>query len=358
MKKALLILFTISILLVLGSCGNTMLNSVKTEDEIKSDLEQRIEMYSTYPMQIQNVSILRRQTNSEEKKDIVYVSVDSTSDFVSRTDCWIIEYGYYDDIGWDYNNIDTYYDGDTSFTIINGPSEDTINSWFETFNLESGELPYSEWTVDSIDIFDTSATVSCTAKSSYTLPGLGVEVNNEEVVEINFSLLDYGTYWDSSIDESNYFSGVSKVTFSSPISATLYGDYPNATTSSTGDEEYKFEIKSIDITYENSIPSIILDADCEAYRFVSYGSKYKNSWNNFVFTSDNLSILRDKIYIGGSYTCDFAKTIFSYYGFERDVEAWYDYDYEVEESTINNTFAIILSPDSSQFNIWPFTFTA
>lgn len=288
------------------------MNALKSEEDIKSDLEKNEYMYSDCPVQIKNVSIIRRQTDKDAKTDTIYVSVESETKYAQRTDSWIVEYGYYDDIGWDYNSHEFYPDGEVSCEIKNGPNSEDVDSWFKMFNDSQPSFPYTDWSIESVDFNDSNATVVCTATSGYSIPDMEVNLTNKENVEIYFWIGDYGAWWDCGTYDENYYSEVTDVSFSKPISATLNGHrdwivspWFRDESAEPDDSNYKLDISSIDISNSDGFVCSI-NATCEAYEYVDSNNfdGYSQYWNCHDFIATDVDVDRYAIIIDGVCTDD------------------------------------------------------
>ncbi len=100
-KKLTLLLVAVLILTVFSSCGTL---PVKNEEEIKNDLSTNKYILSNYSdYTVENVSIVKRQTDIDEKTDVVYVEAmllceNETGKIEGNIDL-ILQYGLYDN-GW------------------------------------------------------------------------------------------------------------------------------------------------------------------------------------------------------------------------------------------------------------------
>lgn len=102
MKRTSTLLLIIALIItVFNSCGTT---TVKNEEEIKSDLSTNKYILSNYSgYTVENVSVVKRQTDIDEKTDVVYVEAmllyeNETGKIEGNIDL-ILQYGLYDN-GW------------------------------------------------------------------------------------------------------------------------------------------------------------------------------------------------------------------------------------------------------------------
>lgn len=117
-KVAILNSCFIILIMMLAGCGK----AVKNETEIKADLQNHTEFYSEQDVVIQNLSIIKRQTNKKEKTDVVYVDVDVSNDAVKGQLSYVLSYNLYDE-GWILDNVSRYSDGKWNFTALKGPEQ-------------------------------------------------------------------------------------------------------------------------------------------------------------------------------------------------------------------------------------------
>lgn len=97
MKKKSIVLFLL-ICCALLLCGCTS-QAVKTEKEILADMQERKLPEECEGAAISGIEILKRQTNQEDKQDIVYVTVQAESENAKLVRSYKLEYNLYDD-GW------------------------------------------------------------------------------------------------------------------------------------------------------------------------------------------------------------------------------------------------------------------
>lgn len=111
-QTIILVLLCMSLSLILAGCG------VKPPEaeQIKEDLVgKKIYIYGDSFMggstltiskeQLEKVKIVKRQTNKEEKKDLVFVSVEIKNDYITYYGNLSLEYNLYDDKGWVLDNV-------------------------------------------------------------------------------------------------------------------------------------------------------------------------------------------------------------------------------------------------------------
>lgn len=96
--------------LMLTGCGKT----VKSEDQMIEDLYNNPNFYSQQKVTIENLSIIKRQTDKHEKKDIVFVTLKVGNDAVEGKISYILNYNLYDE-GWILDDVSIYPEGEWEF---------------------------------------------------------------------------------------------------------------------------------------------------------------------------------------------------------------------------------------------------
>lgn len=90
------IIFLILVCLLLAGCGM----QVKEEKQISEDILQQSILPGGGGAQINNLEILRRQTNKDDKQDLVFVRVDGEFRDLEFTCQYELTYEFYDEGGW------------------------------------------------------------------------------------------------------------------------------------------------------------------------------------------------------------------------------------------------------------------
>jgi len=127
-KLFLLLLVLFSTTVTFGGCSSEP--SAKSENEIKEDIATFDNLLIT-SMDDRTFTFEKRQTNTEEKNDKVWVSVDARDEIANYQSSYEIEYRLYND-DWKLENINV---TDRQLFPVNG-TEGYINSW----SKESGWL--------------------------------------------------------------------------------------------------------------------------------------------------------------------------------------------------------------------------
>lgn len=159
MKRRTLFLGVLMLLcaILLAGCGGP---AIKTEDEILTDIQDGGYMnqmaVSNDPIEtISSMEILKRQTNREDKTDIVYVTAQADTEKVHFVRSMKLIYNLYDDKGWVLDSCENYPEGESSTVPLKGPDESTLDTFFNRFDLahsgDDGYVKYVSWSIVTAD---------------------------------------------------------------------------------------------------------------------------------------------------------------------------------------------------------------
>ena len=98
-KKIVITVLSICLLYNLYGCGNDNMLE-RTEDQISNDIQKEDDYINTYNLEIDSISISKRQTNIEDKNDYIWCDIDASNDKFSYSAKYEITYILYND-GWD-----------------------------------------------------------------------------------------------------------------------------------------------------------------------------------------------------------------------------------------------------------------
>lgn len=96
MKRKMSCMIGIAMLLMLAGCGA---KRAKSDKEILQELNTGTIQYESQELTIQEIKITDRRTDTDSKKDVVYVSVIADNNVVSCEMSYVAEYSLYDQ-GW------------------------------------------------------------------------------------------------------------------------------------------------------------------------------------------------------------------------------------------------------------------
>lgn len=97
---------------VLCGCGSP---AVKTEEEMQADLTAHKNFYHAQEVDIREFEVIKRQTNEEEKEDIIFVQLSAENENISGKMSYRLQYGLYEE-GWILDNVTVYGDGENQIT--------------------------------------------------------------------------------------------------------------------------------------------------------------------------------------------------------------------------------------------------
>lgn len=131
MKKKSFVLFLLMCCALL-LCGCTS-QAVKTEEEILADMQERKLPEECEGAVISGIEIIKRQTNQEDKQDIVYVTMQAESENAKLVRSYKLEYNLYDE-GWVLDTVEQYSEGENSTTALGDPPVSVIDDFFARQN--------------------------------------------------------------------------------------------------------------------------------------------------------------------------------------------------------------------------------
>lgn len=181
-KHIILFMFALlSLCLVMAGCSS---NSGKSEKAIQEDLiEWQIpsEAFSTGFQQITDFEILKRQTDPDNKTDLVYVTVTADSETGTFVRSYKLTYSLYND-GWILDDYEDYSEGKYETHAKALPSDQEIDNLFTSYN-NSHTNQYIDWSIaarnedleNGYAVYTVVATYECfsayaTATETYIIP--------------------------------------------------------------------------------------------------------------------------------------------------------------------------------------------
>ncbi len=149
MRKYLCVIFiTTALLGVITACGIGT-PTVKSEEQLKADIIDKVSMFQT-DVEISSLKIIKRQTNEDKMSDTVYVEVEGIGPYYECVMSYIMYYSLYDQ-GWLLDTVERWYDGTWYGHPTGGVPEDTVRANF----LPSSSSYYNQpkyWTYRFIEI--------------------------------------------------------------------------------------------------------------------------------------------------------------------------------------------------------------
>lgn len=153
------------LILLISLCGCSQ--SAKSEREIIEDLQQS-PIFISNTVKIDDYTVIKRQTDKNNKSDVVYITVRVSEDELKCTLSYIMQYILYND-GWILESVNRYFDGPWSVggLTIGHVLEDIQKS--DPFFIQYGNLDITEHEVDCLypadDYYRQYAMISITAEN-------------------------------------------------------------------------------------------------------------------------------------------------------------------------------------------------
>ncbi len=129
-RKSIVLFLLICCALLLCGCAS---EEVKTEEEILADMQERKLPEECEGAAISGIEILKRQTNQEDKQDIVYVTIQAETETAKLVRSYELEYNLYDE-GWILDGAERYDEGENSTTALSEPPDSVIDDFFARQN--------------------------------------------------------------------------------------------------------------------------------------------------------------------------------------------------------------------------------
>lgn len=174
-------------ILVLAGCSP----KEKSVEEIKKDLMNHQGFYSTQSVSIDSLSIIKRQTDKKEKRDIVYVDVTASNHDIKCELSYELKYELYNE-GWILDDVNPYETGNWKITPLSAPDRKLADSIM-------GQQ-YNNW-----EYFDSSvdlASKACTFYYNVNYNYAYLQQIREIAVTLRFN--EYSASWEKSdIDTIN-----------------------------------------------------------------------------------------------------------------------------------------------------------
>lgn len=147
--------------------GCSAAKTVKSEQEIMADLQEKGIPEDNETAVITDLEIIKRQTNAEDKQDLVYVTIQAEAETAKYVRSYQVEYGLYDD-GWVLDDVSRFEDGENKIIPLTEPSSAELDQYFQNVNDEINahnakysdededyiisNPPYSSWEITSQEV--------------------------------------------------------------------------------------------------------------------------------------------------------------------------------------------------------------
>ena len=141
MKKSIITLLTLSLILGLIGCGNT----IKNEEEIIQDLQNQCDIIQQHDLKISNLEMTNRKTDTKGKSDTVYCTITAQNENMKYLCDYTLNYFLYDQ-GWILDSIDR---DNKQFVPLHSPI--TLSQVYEDSKQELEVINYEYQTNFSFD---------------------------------------------------------------------------------------------------------------------------------------------------------------------------------------------------------------
>ena len=129
-KKRLYIFIIVVFMLLIGGCGNNKYKNGVSEDQMILDFQSN-NSFLNESFTITSADIIKRQTNYDEKTDLIYLQICANNKYFKVTKSFKLEYVLYND-GWILENISDYdNEGDSDFEVIYYPTTEEMKADIE-----------------------------------------------------------------------------------------------------------------------------------------------------------------------------------------------------------------------------------
>lgn len=152
-KRKLLFLCAFLSLIILSGCSKPE----KSEAEIVKDL-QTSPIFISVDVKISNYEIIKRQTNVDDKTDLVYITVQTNDPKLTSSLTFELKYELYNE-GWILESVVRYYDGPWEFS---GLGEAQLLA-----DIKDNDYYFSDWDLDVVDIEITEESCDSNAMTYY-----------------------------------------------------------------------------------------------------------------------------------------------------------------------------------------------
>lgn len=224
MKKWIMTAVLILIAVGLIGCSDSK-SGGKSENEIKTDLVAQqlpAEAYTdSEPPEITSFQILKRQTNVDDKTDLVYVTYTTTTACADFVRSYLLTYTLYND-GWILDDYE-YCDGDYRTIPKVEPDDELVDSLFEYYDFQGGE--YTNWVITERNVDVENGTANFTVQASQSL--CDGYATTDEVYNIPLFFSEYGVW--SSYGNGDFVSDSFSIDWSNLIGLTFFDHYYDET---------------------------------------------------------------------------------------------------------------------------------
>lgn len=218
----------------------------KNESDMITDLQNNATFYSNLDAKIQELEIIKRQTNEDDKTDYVYVSVRATNEYIECNRTYKLDYTLYNE-GWILDYVTPYEADRWDIAPLKGP-----DMWLG----ESAMYGYDNYTYlrEDLDLENKSCTMYFSTVTQHTYAEL------EEEIAVFFIFNDSWEEWES----------VSVYAVEESITWDLAGYWYPTTPDSHASWRHYYLSVSDDDPNDNSVYVVVLDDRNDNIYFEDY----------------------------------------------------------------------------------------
>lgn len=185
--KRRIIALCMALCCVLSLFGCGVAKTVKSEQEIMADLQEKGMPEENPDAKITELEIIKRQTNAKDKQDLVYVTIQAEAETAKYVRSYQVEYGLYDD-GWVLDDVSWFEDGENKTVPLTEPGSAELDQFFRNVNdginahnakysdedeaVIISNPPYSSWEITSQETDVESGTATMYVQASRETPFL------------------------------------------------------------------------------------------------------------------------------------------------------------------------------------------
>lgn len=131
-RHILFLLILLGLLFLMSGCTK----SSKSEKELVADLQKDSFFLCNLDIAITDYNIIKRQTDVQEKIDIVYINVRAENDSISWDRSYVMTYGLYNE-GWILDDVTAYDESNWKVQPLQGVSDEVVQDYMESYKRES-----------------------------------------------------------------------------------------------------------------------------------------------------------------------------------------------------------------------------
>lgn len=187
-KTAIIFAFFVLISLVfISGCSAP----AKSNNDILNDVQQNSDAIKKYNVEIYDIKIEKRQTDSHNKKDTVFIWVMAKNDNIDCTIGLKVIYTLYNE-GWMFDNIQDYSKNSWTISLLKGVSREDAD------NVISNQYENYDFVKNSNDLKNGVCKYTYNTKNSHNY------ISDIDTVDVIFTFDKESAEWSSSTDITNH----------------------------------------------------------------------------------------------------------------------------------------------------------